>query len=551
MVSQFFNRRFPLLTGLALFFASSPSAQSWVSGEMRFDGLFKQDITTSSPAIEPEVRSDTYELARLRLVLNHLFNDNRYYAKIAVTSLEGDVFQVKKNLFYQTEPAAQKLHLGEASIAVNHQGLVSTYGRIDTPEVSDEHALFQLGIGERIGTTLGRSGYKLGLRADFKQRALGVQVGLWQQTLQKAPQSITPVSELVTPSKLTGAETALSTNLDTDEIAKSLTADDYSDNTSFSSYGWGGRAAYMPYYNPYHTFGGGLGFRVAPLDTPLVMAVLYQPYAEPDIDAELPAEGFYRVVSFTRLQELRFDVLRTYEQFYMRAGGSFQRLSADQKASVLPSDDSAGVPVALDAAAFIFEDTGRSFGYYIEGAYLLGASSYNVCRERSAIMGVRAPSRFGAIEFGARFGIERYTNILGLLQKNGVTDLTSSSYDAGAVSGAGRISSAVGGEPHREYHLIAINNYVEEGEQFIVPQTKEEYSFFGFGQKKNVVYSYKTSAKGLSLHVNYYYNESTRLQVQFESLHYKKDVISRDAGMVDSINYQHITQWQLRLESRF
>lgn len=549
MVSQFFNCRFPLLTGLALFFASSPSAQSWVNGEMRFDGLFKQDITTASPLIEPEARNDSYELARLRLVFNHLFNDNRYYARVVVTSPESDVFQVKKNLFYDNAPLAKKLHLGEVSIAVNHQGLVSTYGRIEAPEISDEHALFQLGIGERIGTTLGRTGYKLGVRADFKQRALGAQVGLWQQTSQKAPQSITPVSELVTPSKLTGVETALSTNLDKDEVAQSLTAANYSDNTSLSNYGWGGRVAYMPYYNPYHTFGGGLGFRVAPLDTPLVMAVLYRPYAAPAVSQ--PAQGFYRLVSFTRLQELRFDVLRTYGQFYMCAGSSFQRMSADQKASVLPSDDSAGAPLAVDSSAFIFEDPGRSFGYYVEGAYLLGARSYNVCRERSAIMGVRAPSSYGAIEFGARFGIERYTNILGLLQKNGATDFTSSAYDGGTVSGQGRITYDLSGEPSREYSLLAINNYVADDDQFIVPQTKEEYSFFGLGQKKNVVYSYKTSAKGLSLHVNYYYNESTRLQVQFESLHYKKDVISRDSGMVDSINYEHITQWQIRLESRF
>lgn len=534
----------------ALTFLPPSLSAGWFSGEMRVDSFFKQDITTQTGVLPPELEDDQYHLTRMRLVYNQLFNDNRYYARLAVIYPEDDVFQIKKNAYTQTGLTNIHTLIGEASISVNHQGLVSSYGRIEAPDISDEHDFFQLGIGERIGTTIGRSGYHLGVRANFKQRALGTQVGLWQQTLEQAPTTIIPVAEVVTPSKLEGAQTPTETNLDSQEVAKSITAESYEKHGI--RYAWGGRVAYTPYYSPYRAFGMGLGFRSAPLDIPLVMAVLYDKFVAGDSISSEPAQGFYRLLTFSRLQELRFDMLRTFDQFGLRFGSSFQRLPLDQSASVQTSDNSGGEPISVSPESYIFEDTARSFGYYIEGSMLLGGASYQVCRERAVIQGVRVPASWGALEFGVRWGFERYTNALCLMQDNGVQDFLASSYDAGLVSGTGRLAYSLVENGDHQYYLMRVDNEVGDStEQFISSETVQEYSFFGLGQEKDVVYSYKTYGQGLSFHLNYYFNETTTLQLQFESIHYQKDIISRDNGLVDSLKFQHLTQWQARFESKF
>lgn len=526
----------------ALCFCSFAHTQAWLSGDFRLHGLFAQNITSEA---QTAAAPDSYDLERVQLDYNQLFHDNRYYVRVGIHTQEHDVFQIKNGVFEQLAPTLLRPQLTEVSLSVNHQGMVSSYGRIQLPELSDEHDLFQLGIGQRVGTILGRGGYKLGVKASVKQRALGAQIALWQQNTQEDPQSLQAPSLTITPSQLAGQESETLTNLDVSEVAQSLVYRQ-NDTQNWGRYGWGGRAAYMPYYNPYHSVGGGLGFRVAPLELPVVLAVLYDPYQAPEVAQSRPAQGFYRVVTFQRLQELRVDLLRTYEQFYLRLAGSFQRLPVDKTVSVLVSDSAAGAPVAPPSDNFIFEDTGRSFAYYAEGAYLIGASSYHVCRERAAISGVRGLSHYGALELGVRFGIERYTNILALLQRHGAQDFTTT---AGAAQ---RLKYETAEGFVHDFSLMAVDNSSAGGDSFyITPETKEEYSFFGIGQKKDIVYSYKTSANALSLHLNYYYNEDLRCQLQFESRHYKKNVVSRDPGMVPSPNYDHMTQWQLSVEARF
>jgi hypothetical protein len=95
-----------------------------------------------------------------------------------------------------------------------------------------------------------------------------------------------------------------------------------------------------------------------------------------------------------------------------------------------------------------------------------------------------------------------------------------------------------------------VNNVVDANTDFfITPETVDEHWFFGIGPTKKVIYSYKTAAQGLSLHLNYYYNENLRLQLQFQSTKYQKNIISRDNGMVDSINYQHIRDFRFMIEA--
>ena len=443
-------------------------------------------------------------------------------------------------------------------------------GLIQAPNVTMEREDYQLGINtERIGAVIGNLGNHLGISLEGLGGPFSFNLGVWDQTSNKKIDSISPVSEVITPFALKYAVSP-DTNLDTTEIEKSIGTSNFDTKKSLKM-GAGGRVTYTPYFNKGNAFGFGLGYSKTPLNEPIVLAVLNLGYVAGSAAVSnggiitqpaQPAIGDYRLTTFNNLENIKFDFTMIADKWQINMGYGQKKIPLKDQANVVTQDTTGGTPYQTPSSLYIFDTDGRMYGGYFETAYMILGKGYKYDLLSSMVKGVRLYKNKPGLELGLRVGGFYKKNICALLDQRGASDFYNSIYymdpndPNSAVSGYGRLNyaPAVQGE-NESLVMVAIDNDVADlyniHVKFVYPETKTEKSMFGFGSDKTVVNSYAIYQKGFSINLNYYFTEKISLKAEFEQLRNKKRIYGQDSIFVDSIFEAKRSNFRFMLESKF
>jgi len=535
---------------LGLVAAMTSCYSSGFSGEMRMDGRVKRAISgvdTSSSDL-----TDRLVLSRMRLRHDKEWGPMHRWS----TRLEFHMDEQEGPLFKQSvldvAPLTESILLSEANVSYKMHRTIYRMGLIEAPNLTPAYERFTLGIGQQIGSILGRSGYYLGAEVSFREGPFGGTIGVWQNQVSGAQgyhnlQAFEALSTMRTPSALLGS---ISPQIDFNgtEVLKSLPSTSFA--TATTPYGIGGRVAYVPFLQKNRSLGLGVGYSYQILEQPIVLGVLYDPYVAgiaADTEPAVPATGYYRLGSFKDLSQMTIDCLRTYDGARMAASFSMQSMPIDQKAGILTNDLTGGAATA-SLSPYAFEDNGLSFAYYAEMGLLMKGEGYRIDRVKNAVTGIRLGAHKMGWEIGARYGVERTTNMLSLLNQIGMNDLTSSAYvDA---NGEGRYQlQGVQTDATGPYLLIVMDN--SGYAPYITPLEESIDTAYGIFGTKDVTQSFKTLSRGGAVYLNFYLAENIVCKAQFECLWHQKRIYTRDNDYVQSINYQTDRNIQFRVESFF
>ncbi len=521
------------------------------SGELRMDSVIDRRISGSD--LSSTNLSDRLYLSRARL----RYEKDWGYGKRWSARMEFHLKELQESIFKQSvidqSVTLDKTTLAQANVTYKMHRTKYQAGLIEVPNLTPSYEHLTLGLDSQVGSILPESGYHLGIMAIFKEGPFGGIVGAWQARssgLQRY-QSLNvfaSVSETITPSSLDSAVSP-ETNLDSTEVLQSLPSSSFSKLSI--PYGVGGRASYTLASEKNRHLGLATGMSYEIFDRPIILAVLYEPYVEgiaaTSTDSAVPAEGYYRMVSFSDVFQITLDFLRTYDQTRFSSAFSMQWIPVDKTSAVLTNDTTGGAATA-SSSPYIFEDNGMSFGYYAEFGVLMKGYGYKVDRVKNAVTGVRLGRNDFGWEIGARVGVERTTNMVSLLNLIGINDFQSSIYSDD--TGSGRyIFEGVQTDTASPYILVTVDN--SGATPYVVPWEQTINTFNGFLGTSTVTQSFKTLTKGWALYANLYLTENTVCKMQFEYLWNDKRIYTRDNDYVSSINYQKDRNLQFRVESFF
>ncbi|NBW56648.1 hypothetical protein EBR43_02450 [bacterium] len=527
-------------------------AKSTFSGEIRMDASLQTKITnqTNTPSLFQAAGSDTLALTRIRVdYTNRPSRSLGAFIRLQSPEIEDVQILGLDRLVDSPQPS---LTLSQAYGTFYSSGGQFHAGYIAAPDVTMELIDYQVGFGQRVGNIIGRLGNHLGVSLTGNTGQMGFSVGIWDQTPNRNITSINPVNEIMTPTALEGA-VAPNTNLNTNEIAQSLPSSCF-DSLRYR-YGYGGRLAYVPYYKAGHAFGLGFGYSYAPLNTPVMLGVLYHPYqagvAAASPSPAMPAQGDYRLTAFSMLTNLKLDATLTNGNVQMGLGFSSQYIKNEHMATVLTSDTTGGSPVATDSSHYIFEDYARARGYYAEVAMLIIGQRYKFDLQKSMVSGVKLAKGKPGLEVALRAGVSDFTNLFALIDPIGSNDFLSSSYPSSGMSGEDRLKTEafLKSESNQNYLAITVDN--SGSDYYVIPEKVTGYSFFGLGGAKDIMNSFRSNQVGFVFDINYYFNENMLLKFEFQQVNCKKQIFGQDSSMVNSINFKKLSYFRMRFDVNY
>lgn len=373
-------------------------------------------------------------------------------------------------------------------------GMTVSIGLIEVPEVSATHLGYQALPGkypgnQLVGSVIYPSGNHPGIAVAAEKKRLGIALALWEQTdVRAANVAAQDLTMTTSGSSWAGMSQLLS------ESASSAFFE-----ASALRLAAGGRISYATALPYQWKVGGGVGFQSAPLNMPIIAAVV----------AELSSGGSsaphaVAVTSFNRLNNLAVSAIATRRALQFQASYEYQSTPAAN------SSVSFGGSTSQSSESWdIFNQKGSASALALQAGYLLYGERYIFDKQHAAISRVKLMPGLAGLEVVARYGHERRSNILALLTPNGWDDFRT--YDDLSTAYADLAEAgviAVAGVPSDRALLVKVDN------TGVTPSISQLTG----GSASNV---FEEKVSGLTLGFNYYVSDNAVLQIEYTGEHHE------------------------------
>jgi hypothetical protein len=396
-------------------------------------------------------------------------------------------------------------------------------GRIGTPEVTSDRLYYAPYIGAQynnrpVGSVTNYSGDHPGFSVDGVAGPIGYSFAVWKQTdLRKLEPTQTELN------------TAYISAGNADFAAFSANSADVLDTWYDSKslrLGFGGRLTFAQAMKNGASFGVGIGYNQAPLNTAVLGVVASQVSAT-------AANQSYGADSYKDLSNVAVDLSGTFKAFQLNLGYQYQQMKKDTSyvnASAVSPDD---------ATTYNFLDQkGTASAFWVELGYLVMGDSYKFCTKNAVVSGVKLKEKQAGFEVVARYGIENRKNMLALLSPVGWSDFNT--LDNGTAAGQRAIAAivSVSSNPVDTSMVVTIDN---TGTTANIGQLDVPVGDDFFEEKMT----------GWNIGLNYYLAENAVIKIEYENRHNEFKRYGLQTSWTDSAFNKNVGTLRLRADYSF